>query len=186
MAERIVRDRLRGIVYKRLEELEEYVEIDETALQNFLKQVRENQSLSLAVLAGAVAAAAGAGLWAVIAAALKMHIGFMALALGALVGLTVRRFGQGFDRVFGLAGALLALAGCAGAIVLTVVILASQELGVSSFNLLSRVNPGVYLEIWKLTIQPVHIFFYALAILEGYKFSIKRISDAELRSFTHK
>ena len=186
MAERIVRDRLHDIVYKRLEELEEYVEIDETALQNFLKQVRDSQNLSLGVLAGAVAAAAGAGLWAVIAAAVKMHIGFMAIALGALVGLTVRRFGQGFDRGFGIAGALLAFAGCAAAIVLTVVILASQELGIPFFHVLSRVDPGAYLRIWKLTVQPIHVFFYVLAILEGYRFSIKRISDAELRSFTHK
>jgi hypothetical protein len=186
MYERTRPDRLRDIVYKRLEELEEHVEIDEVALQNFLSKVRENQNLPLAIICGAAAALGGAFLWGFIAAALARHVYVFALGLGALVGLTVRRFGQGFDRVFGVAGGLLAAGGCVAGLVLTVVILASRELGFPVLDVLGRLGFGAYKSIWVQTVQPVHIIFYIIAIYEGYRFAIKRISDAELRSFTGK
>ncbi len=184
MHERIRRDRLRNIVYRRLEDLEEHVDIDEVALQSFLRKVRENQNLPLAIISGAAAAIVGAVLWGFVAAALEMHTAVFALGLGALVGLTVRKFGQGFDRAFGIAGGLLAAAGSVAGLLFTVLVLASRALGIPLLHILARVELSVYKTIWVQTVRPVHAIFYLIAIYEGYRFSIKRISDAELRTFT--
>jgi hypothetical protein len=186
MYERVRRDRLHDIVYRRLEDLDEHVEIDEVALRNFLKRVRENQNLMLAILTGTAAALAGAVLWGFIAAALERHVAFFALGLGALVGLTVRKFGQGFDRVFGIAGGILAAGGCVAGLLFTVLVFTSRALGISLFDVLGNLGFREYRMIWAETVQPVHFIFYILAIYEGYRFSIKRISNAELRSFTSK
>ena len=76
------------------------------------------ESLALGFLAGLIAAAVGAGLWMAVTVMLNVHVGYVALAVGVLVGFSIRMAGNGRSAVFGIIGALLTLAGCLGGEVL--------------------------------------------------------------------
>ena len=64
-------------------------EVDQMKMQMLMQQIRDNQNLSVAVLAGAVAALVGAAVWAAITVATNWQIGFMAIGIGFLVGFYV-------------------------------------------------------------------------------------------------
>ena len=83
------------------------------------------ENILFGTLAGIIAAIAGALLWMGITVVTGYHVGYVALGVGALVGLTVRLVGNGRSLIFGIVGAVLTLAGCLGGEVLTVVQLAS-------------------------------------------------------------
>lgn len=133
------------------------------------------ENIVLAILAGTVAAGLGAGLWMMVAVATGMHIGYVALGVGALVGLAVRMAGNGRGMVFGIIGAVLTLVGCLAGEVLTVVQLStnaerdfyqsltSLDIGQLVANISDRMNE-----------QPIMYLIYAIGIFEGYKLSIKK------------
>ena len=101
---------------------------DEAQVNFVLDQLRSEQNLSMGIVAGGIAAAVGAGLWAAITAVTGFQIGWMAVGVGFLVGLAVRHFGKGIDKAFGIAGAVLALIGClAGNLFAICAVIASQE-----------------------------------------------------------
>ena len=66
----------------------------------------------MALIAGVVVAIIGAIIWAAVTMATEYQIGYMALAVGAAVGLSIRFVGKGIDQVFGITGAILAILGC--------------------------------------------------------------------------
>jgi hypothetical protein len=129
-------------------------------------------NLPFGILAGTIAAIIGALIWMGITVATGLHVGFVALGVGALVGLTVRFVGNGRSVIFGIIGAVLTLIGCLGGEVLTVVQLASTpqrdflntlttiDLTQLATNIFDKMDPIMYL-------------IYAIGIFEGYKLSIR-------------
>ena len=85
----------------------------ETLPENIRANLRKQQDLVLAVVGGLSAAVLGAIVWAMFTVATNYQIGYMAIAVGLLVGFSVRYFGAGVDKHFGYIGAILALVGCA-------------------------------------------------------------------------
>src|SRR6266403_1915994 len=75
------------------------------------QQSPPKQNLAIAIAAGAVAAVIGGIAWAVLTVTTEFQIGYMAVAIGFLVGFAVR-LGDGFDKIFAYVGAILALFGC--------------------------------------------------------------------------
>jgi hypothetical protein len=136
-----------------------------------LQEARDNQNLSLGVIGGIAAAAVGAILWAVITVVTDHQIGWMAIGVGFLVGYAIRLFGKGVDPVFGVAGAAIALIGCIAGNLLTVVIVVSRQESIGIMTLLSRLTPGITMDIIKETFQPMDLLFYGLAVYEAYKIS---------------
>ena len=132
------------------------------------------ENLPLGVVAGLAAAAVGAALWAGITVLTNFQIGWMAVGVGALVGVAVRTLGKGTRAVFGVMGALLSLGGClvgnflAGAIVL------SRHGDVSLVTFLTRVTPALASRLMTVMFSPMDLLFYALAIWQGYKLSVVR------------
>jgi hypothetical protein len=130
-------------------------------------------NLPFGILAGAIAAIIGALIWMGITVATGLHVGYVALGVGALVGLTVRFVGNGRSAIFGIIGAVLTLIGCLGGEVLTVVQLASTpqrdflntlttiDLTQLATNIFDKMDPIMYL-------------IYAIGIFEGYKLSIRK------------
>jgi hypothetical protein len=106
----------------------------------------------------------------------------MAIGIGFLVGLAVRQFGQGVDRAFGIAGAILALLGCLAGNLLTIAIFASREEGVSMLLVLFGLilSPGLVMEVMGATFSMIDLLFYGLAIYAGYKYSFRQFKEAEL------
>src|SRR6266446_4098932 len=89
--------------------------------------VEVGENLPVGFMAGLVAAAVGAGLWALITIVTDYQIAWMAVGVGFLVGWAVRIAGKGTHRAFGMMGALLAFGCCAVGNLLTIVVIAARH-----------------------------------------------------------
>ena len=130
------------------------------------------ESLAMACLAGLVAAGVGAALWAGITLLTNFQIGWMAVGVGALVGVAVRKFGKGTTSTFGVVGAVLALGGCLSGNFLTGAVVLARHWDVSLATLFTRVTPDLTVRLMTAMFSPIDLLFYALALWQGYKLSI--------------
>jgi len=130
------------------------------------------ENLPMGFMAGLVAAAIGAGLWALVTIVTGFQIGWMAVGVGFLVGWAVRVAGKGTHRAFGIMGALLALGGCAVGNLLTIVVIAARHFEIPLVAVFSRLTPDVVVQLMEATFSPMDLLFYGIAIYEGYRFSI--------------
>lgn len=159
---------------------EQKAELDPILVEHAVGRFREEQNLTGGALAGLAAAVAGAAVWAVITVATGYQIGWMAIGVGFLVGLSVRLAGKGIDKSFGVAGALLALVGCLLGNFLTVVHFVAEAWELGYFDTLSRLDPAAVPELMTITFSPIDLLFYALALYQGYKLSFRQITREEL------
>ena len=130
------------------------------------------ENLPMGFMAGLIAAAVGAGLWALVTIITGFQIGWMAVGVGFLVGWAVRLAGKGTHRAFGIMGALLALGGCAVGNLLTIIVVAARHFEIPLLAVFSRLTPDVVVQLMELTFSPMDLLFYGIAIYEGYRFSI--------------
>lgn len=152
-----------------------WVVIDQAEFKRRQQELRANQNMSLALLAGLGAAILGAGVWAMITALTGYQIGFMAVGVGFLVGSAVRRFGKGIDVSFGIVGAALALFGCLLGNLLAACIAVCRQEQIGFLYLLLRLAPAAVADLMKIAFSPMDVLFYGIAIYEGFKFSLRRI-----------
>ncbi|HXU12290.1 MAG TPA: hypothetical protein VN898_10015 [Candidatus Binatia bacterium] len=136
----------------------------------------EGDSLPMALLAGLVAAAVGAAAWALVTVLTQMQIGWMAVGIGFLVGLAVRKFGKGSAPSFQVLGAVLSLVGCLAGNLLAVCIFAGRSEDVPLMTILAGLTPSLAVRLIVETFSPMDLLFYGLAVYEGYKFA--RVPDA--------
>lgn len=130
------------------------------------------QNLPLGLLAGCVAAAIGAALWAGITVLTGYQIGWMAVGVGALVGVAVRAAGKGSTKTFGILGAGLALVGCLVGNLLTGAVVLARHWDISLAAVFTQLTPDTTARLMTAMFSPMDLLFYALAIWQGYKFSI--------------
>ena len=142
-------------------------------------RLRAEQNLALAIFAGVGAAIAGAAAWAAVTVTTEFQIGYMAIAVGFLVGYAVR-LGKGIDKVFGIVGAILALLGCVLGNLLSAVGFLSKELHMGVMETLSRLDYSKIPEILVSTFSVMDLVFYAIAVYEGYRFSFRRLTPQDL------
>jgi len=132
-----------------------------------------DSNMPLAIVAGVVAALIGAALWAVITVTTGYQIGFMAIGVGFLVGLSVGRLGKGTTPAYGILGAALSLAGCVVGNVLAITGFIAQNESQPFFVVLSQLNIPAIPSILIETFSPIDLVFYAIAVYEGYKLSFR-------------
>jgi hypothetical protein len=154
---------------------------DPLRLELARQRLASEQKLGAGIAAGAGAALLGAALWAAITVASGYQIGFMAIGIGFLVGWAVRSVGKGVDKTFGLAGAVLALLGCAIGNLLAAVGLVAKQEGIPFFDLLSGLDPNLAFELMKAFFSPMDLLFYGFAVYEGYRLSFRRLTAAEAK-----
>jgi hypothetical protein len=130
------------------------------------------QNLPMALLAGLAAAAAGAGLWALVTVVTGYQIGWMAIGVGFLVGLAVRLAGKGTTSTFQVLGAALALGGCLAGNVLTICIVAAGKMEISLTQMVFGLTPDFLLDTMSATFSPIDLLFYGLAVYAGYRYSV--------------
>ena len=157
-------------------------EIDQEKLEQYLEELRRNQSFSMGIAGGFGAAILGAFIWGVISALTKYQIGYMAVGVGFLVGFAVRIFGKGVDTKFGIAAAGLALFGCMLGNLLTVCIMISFEYKVPIMDLFKILNPELIWVFMKESFQVMDLLFYGIAMYEGFYFGVRKLTDQELAS----
>lgn len=121
----------------------------------------------MAVAAGLVAAAVGAGVWYGIVALTGWKVGFIAIGVGFLVGLAIR-FGAGQQGAVPLQilGAVLALLSIVAGEYLIIHHWIRQEVVDFTGWLTAAQFIGVYTEYIKEA--PITILFYGIAVYEGY------------------
>ena len=142
-----------------------------------LQELRDNQSLPLGVLGGLGGGAIGAALWALVTSLTSFQIGWMAVGVGFLAGYGVRLLGRGVDPAFGAAGAVTSLAGCLAGNLLTFCVILAREYHLTLPTVVSRLTPDLVLELFRVGFSPIDLLFYAIAIYEGYRFSIVAVPE---------
>ncbi|MBD0255212.1 MAG: hypothetical protein ICV83_05790 [Cytophagales bacterium] len=134
----------------------------------------------MGVAAGVSAAVVMGLLWAVVTVVTEFQIGYMAVAVGFGVGYAVRYAGRGFDPIFGITGAVLALLGCLLGNFFSLVGFAAKSLDRNFLGILSTIDYGMVPAAMMEAFSPMDLLFYGIAIYEGYKFSFRQITEAEL------
>lgn len=146
-----------------------------------MERLRSEQNLGRGALFGAAGAAAGAALWALVTVLTKFQIGWMAVGVGFLVGMGLRVGGRGLDRIFGMTGAGLAPLGCLVGNVLAGVAFVASAQDLSFLDVLSRLNVGIAVDLLVATFSPMDLLFYGLAVYEGYRLSLRRVTMDEVK-----
>jgi uncharacterized membrane-anchored protein YitT (DUF2179 family) len=104
----------------------------------------------------------------------------MAIGVGFLVGIAIRKFGAGVDIKFGIAGAILSLYGCTAGNIFFVCLAVSKEYGIPLSEILSQLNFETMWVFLKAGFEPIDALFYAIALYFGYKYSFRQITQEEL------
>lgn len=147
---------------------------DDRAQQQMTRErLRSDQNLAAGAAAGLAASLAGAAGWAAITYTTNYQIGWMAVGVGLLVGIAVRKAGRGVDNVFGLVGSGLSLLGCVLGNLLTVCIAVSSAQEIPFMQLMGQLTPAVATEFLTATFSPIDLLFYGIAIYEGYHLSFR-------------
>jgi len=133
--------------------------------------VEQRGNFVLALLAGLLAAAIGAGIWMAVEVAVGLKVGYVALAIGALVGFSIRLGGHGSSPLFGVIGAVLTLAGCLGGEILSNLYLASSAQQ-SMVDLARSTDYVAMVQTIFTKMDPISYLIYGIGIFEGYKLSI--------------
>ncbi|HLG17461.1 MAG TPA: hypothetical protein VJH03_23660 [Blastocatellia bacterium] len=157
--------------------------VDQQQLEMLKRQKRDNQNLLLGALGGLGGALAGAAIWAGITAVTDYQIGWMAVGVGFLVGLSVRKLGQGIDVSFGIVGAGLSLLGCVLGNLFVICTVLSRVQGAPFFQVLFSMDSETMIRLMKVTFSPIDLLFYGIAVYEGFKVSIVRITEADVAKF---
>lgn len=139
------------------------------------EQLRAEQSLTVAFLAGLVAALLGAIAWATITVTTEYQIGYMAIAVGFMVGFAMR-LGKGIDKIFGVLGAVFSLLGCVLGNVFSIVGFISTQEHLGLMETLTRINYGKIPELIAANFSAMDLVFYGIAVYEGYRFSFRRLT----------
>ena len=156
-------------------------EIDPLKLQELQERINDEQNLTVGIVAGATAALLGAILWGAITYFTQYQIGWMAIGVAFMVGWSLRQFGKGVNKIFGVAGALLALGSCLLGNFLAFAAIISRELSVPFFEILLYMltDPATDLEIFIAAFSPIDLLFYGFAIYYGYQYSFRRLTAEE-------
>lgn len=154
--------------------------ISEAKLSRYKEQLMHEQNLPFGVAAGVSAAVVMGLLWAAITVVTEFQIGYMAVAVGFGVGYAVRYAGRGLDKIFGIAGAVLALLGCLLGNFFSLVGFAAKSMDRNFFEILLSIDYGMVPAAMLEAFSPMDLLFYGIAIYEGYKFSFRQITEAEL------
>ncbi len=139
--------------------------------------------LFLGAAAGIAAAIIGAIGWAAITVTTKYQVGLVAIGVGALVGFALR-VGNG-GKAFGILGGFLALFGCVLGNYFSLIGFASANEHVGFFTMLNNADPTKVLNAMWDDLLSTSILFYAIAVYEGYRFSVvpstrlQKIGDAK-------
>jgi len=153
--------------------------VDPGKYDRYMLGLRDQQNLVAGLLGGAIAALAGSALWATVTYLSGYQLGLMAIVAGALVGQVVQKAGKGVDIQFRILGALLALLSCLVGNVLVACIFYARQEGLSILSVVSQLRLGNTIELVKLTFEGMDLLFYGIAVYEGFRFSVRKLTQAD-------
>jgi hypothetical protein len=161
-----------------------FVVVDAGKLERLVERLRGRQNLALGILGGLGAGLVGAFLWGALIGitGLSYELAWIPMVgIGFLVGTMVRLCGQGIDRRFAVAGAVLALlAALAGSAFTTAVAVTWQLRGVPNFYLFGNADALTWFRLLLANTGWVEVLLLAFTTWEAYTLSRFRLTPTQL------
>lgn len=148
-----------------------------------LEKVKSEQNLGLGIGTSTLVGLLGAALWAVITVVTEFQIGYMAVAIGAGVGYTMRHFGKGVDQIFGISGAIIAVLSCFLGNFFSLIGFVANAEGLGYIETLLAIDYSLVPSAMQESFSVMDILFYGIAGYEGYKFAFRVFTNDDLRSY---
>lgn len=152
-----------------------------TITPEVLERLRIEQNLLAGVIPAILVGLVGALLWGVITVATGYQIGYMAMAIGAGVGLAMRWFGKGIDKIFGICGAIIALLSCLLGNFFSIIGFLAHAYEIGYWEMFTSFDYSYLPELIKETFSAIDLLFYGIALYEGYRFSFRKITEKTFR-----
>jgi len=146
-------------------------QLNREALQN----LRKYQSILYAMIGGLLGTLVIAIGWSVLAGHVNFPVIYLSLVVGLLVGVTIRFFGAGTWKLFGILGGLFTLLACFLGRYLIHEDLVGKVLSDGLNQAMTGLRPEMLASAFTDSFTPLDLVFYGLAILMGYLLSIRRI-----------
>ena len=145
--------------------------------------LKTEQKFLPAIITGCFSSIIGAGFWAAITVMTGYSIGYMAIVLGVIVGISIRYFGKGIDKIFGIMSIVFAIISVILGNILSSIGYISYHQGISLFNIISQLNTSIIWELFVATFSPVDILFYVIASVAAYKLSFRIVTHKQIDDF---
>lgn len=156
-------------------------EIKQKLSPDIIERLRMEQNLILGIVSSIIIGIMGAVLWGVLTVATEFQIGYMALAIGGGVGLTMRKFGNGIDPIFGFWGAGIALSSVLVGNFLSIIGFIAKSEGLGYIETLLSFDFAYLPSVMSETFSVIDLVFYGIAIIVGYKFSFRLITEKRIK-----
>ena len=137
-----------------------------------MEEMLAEENLPKGLLFGVIACLVGAAAWGLISVSTGYQIGYMAIAIGFLVGFAMRQ-GKGVRPVFGIIGAALALLSCVLGDFLSIVGYVAQDYEMTYMDVLLQADYASIFSLMLENLVSMTALFYGMAVYEGYKFSFR-------------
>lgn len=146
-----------------------------------MQKLKSEQNLPIGILVSFSVGLIGAFLWAAITVATEFQIGYMAIAIGAAVGYSLRLVGKGIDPVFGILGAIIAIISCLLGNIFSLIGFVAHSEGLGYLDTLLLIDYSLIPSAMAENFSPIDLLFYGIAGYEGYKFSFRIFTEKELK-----
>ncbi len=156
-------------------------EVSPQELALAMQALKAEQRLVPGSIAGLIASLLGAGVWAAVTVLTEYQIGWMAVGIGFLVGLTIRHTGHGIDPVFGIVAALQSLFGCAVGNILTISYFVARSEGLPFVDVLLELDTEVMVSMLVATFEVMDLLFYGLAAYFGYRYAFREVTPDDVK-----
>jgi len=151
-----------------------------------LEKLRLEQNYPVGITVGIIVGLIGALLWGAVTLATGYQIGYMALAIGAGVGLSIRYAGKGVDQIFGITGAIVAVLSCLVGNFFSLIGAIANFENLEYIDTLMLFDYSLLIPMMQETFSVMDILFYSIAGYEGYKFAFRSFTEKELEDFKKK
>ncbi|MFD2562152.1 hypothetical protein [Aquimarina rubra] len=151
-----------------------------------LEKLRVEQNFPIGLMSGIFVGIIGALLWGAITLATGYQIGYVALAIGAGVGLSIRYAGKGVDQIFGITGAIVAVLSCFLGNFFSIIGTIANLENLEYIETLLLFDYSLLIPMMQETFSAMDVLFYGIAGYEGYKFAFRSFTEKELEDLKKK
>ncbi len=137
-----------------------------------MRGYKEESNFMLAALCGILTALALVAMWAYITYFVNFQVGWMAVAVGYIIGYVIRIIGKGTTLGFGVLGAALSLLTCIAGNLFFIIICLSNDEHIPVLEVLKTIDFSSLISFYVQTFHAVDLMFYGIALYEGFKLSI--------------